>query len=69
MPGARRVVTEIAPHKAIEAGYFLLAGAFTLTRRLWLSIGFRLACNHTQSAWRRPTLTRPCNRTEGTMQP
>lgn len=34
---------------AVEAG-ILLAGAFMLTRRLWLSIGFHLAWNYTQSA-------------------
>lgn len=34
---------------AVEAGT-LLAAAFMLTRRLWLSIGFHLAWNYTQSA-------------------
>ena len=34
---------------AIEAGT-LLAAAFMLTRRLWLSIGFHMAWNYTQSA-------------------
>ena len=34
---------------AVEAG-ILLAAAFMLTRRLWLSIGFHLAWNYTQSA-------------------
>lgn len=34
---------------AVEAG-ILLAGAFMLTRRLWLSIGFHMAWNYTQSA-------------------
>ncbi|MCZ8261006.1 MAG: CPBP family intramembrane metalloprotease, partial [Beijerinckiaceae bacterium] len=34
---------------SIEAG-LLLAAAFMLTRRLWLSIGFHMAWNYTQSA-------------------
>ena len=34
---------------AVEAGT-LLAAAFMLTRRLWLSIGFHMAWNYTQSA-------------------
>lgn len=34
---------------AVEAGV-LLAGAFMLTRRLWMSIGFHVAWNYTQSA-------------------
>lgn len=34
---------------AVEAG-ILLAAAFMLTRRLWLSIGFHFAWNYTQSA-------------------
>jgi hypothetical protein len=34
---------------SIEAG-ILLAAAFMLTRRLWLSIGFHMAWNYTQSA-------------------
>ena len=34
---------------AVEAG-ILLAAAFILTRRLWLSIGFHMAWNYTQSA-------------------
>lgn len=34
---------------AVEAG-ILLAGAFMLTRRLWMSIGFHVAWNYTQSA-------------------
>ena len=34
---------------AVEAG-ILLAGAYMLTRRLWLSIGFHMAWNCTQSA-------------------
>ena len=34
---------------AVEAG-ILLAAAFMLTRRLWVSIGFHLAWNYTQSA-------------------
>ena len=34
---------------AIEAG-ILLAAAFMLTRRLWMSIGFHMAWNYTQSA-------------------
>ncbi|QOV89920.1 CPBP family intramembrane glutamic endopeptidase [Humisphaera borealis] len=34
---------------AVEAG-ILLAAAFMLTRRLWLSIGFHVAWNYTQSA-------------------
>jgi membrane protease YdiL (CAAX protease family) len=34
---------------AVEAG-ILLAAAFMLTRRLWLSMGFHVAWNYTQSA-------------------
>ena len=34
---------------AVEAG-ILLAGAYMLTRRLWMSIGFHMAWNYTQSA-------------------
>ena len=34
---------------AVEAG-ILLAGAYMLTRRLWLSFGFPMAWNYTQSA-------------------
>jgi uncharacterized protein len=34
---------------AVEAG-ILLAGAYMLTRRLWLGIGFHVAWNYTQSA-------------------
>ena len=34
---------------AVEAG-ILLAAAFMLTRRLWMSIGFHIAWNYTQSA-------------------
>lgn len=34
---------------AVEAG-LLLAAAFMLTRRLWMSIGFHVAWNYTQSA-------------------
>jgi uncharacterized protein len=34
---------------AVEAG-ILLAGAYMLTRRLWLSMGFHVAWNYTQSA-------------------
>ena len=34
---------------AVEAG-ILLAAAFMLTRRLWMSIGFHVAWNYTQSA-------------------
>lgn len=34
---------------SVEAG-ILLAAAFMLTRRLWLSIGFHMAWNYTQSA-------------------
>jgi membrane protease YdiL (CAAX protease family) len=34
---------------AVEAG-ILLGAAFMLTRRLWLSIGFHMAWNYTQSA-------------------
>ncbi len=34
---------------SVEAG-ILLAGAYMLTRKLWLSIGFHMAWNYTQSA-------------------
>ena len=34
---------------SVEAG-FLLAAAYMLTRRLWLSMGFHMAWNYTQSA-------------------
>jgi len=34
---------------SVEAG-ILLAGAYMLTRRLWMSIGFHVAWNYTQSA-------------------
>lgn len=47
----------INPHGTIEGALFiaveagiLLAAAFMLTRRLWLSIGFHMAWNYTQSA-------------------
>jgi len=47
----------INPHGTIEGALFiaveagiLLAAAFMLTRRLWLSIGFHVARNYTQSA-------------------
>ena len=47
----------INPHGTIEGALFiaveagiLLAAAFMLTRRLWLSIGFHVAWNYTQSA-------------------
>lgn len=33
---------------SVEAG-LLLAAAYMLTRRLWLSIGFHMGWNHTQS--------------------
>lgn len=40
---------EGALYIAVEAG-ILLAAAFMLTRRLWLSIGFHMAWNYTQQA-------------------
>lgn len=47
----------INPHGTVEGALFiaveagiLLAAAFMLTRRLWLSIGFHVAWNYTQSA-------------------
>ncbi|HAC90244.1 MAG TPA: CPBP family intramembrane metalloprotease, partial [Planctomycetaceae bacterium] len=47
----------INPHGTLEGALFisieagiLLAAAFMLTRRLWLSMGFHIAWNYTQSA-------------------